>query len=85
MNVLVIGSGGREHALADAFSRSSKVDQVFVSPGNDGIANEFTCVYLPEQKAISEFCEDHSPIMVFIGSETPIAEEIGRASCRERV
>ncbi|MDK7178954.1 phosphoribosylamine--glycine ligase family protein, partial [Micrococcus luteus] len=39
MNILVIGGGGREHALAWRFSKSSEVDQVFVAPGNGGTAS----------------------------------------------
>ena len=40
MRVLIIGSGGREHALCWVFQKSHKVDRVFVSPGNAGTMNE---------------------------------------------
>ncbi|HBT71574.1 MAG TPA: phosphoribosylamine--glycine ligase, partial [Lysinibacillus sp.] len=44
MNVLVIGSGGREHAIAKQFSISPSVHKVFVAPGNDGMGGEIEVV-----------------------------------------
>ncbi|HAA04467.1 MAG TPA: phosphoribosylamine--glycine ligase, partial [Syntrophobacteraceae bacterium] len=44
MKVLVIGSGGRDHAIAWTFAQSSRVKQVFVAHGNAGIASTATCV-----------------------------------------
>ena len=44
MNVLVIGQGGREHALAWKLSLSSQVDTIFIAPGNGGTADEDKCV-----------------------------------------
>ncbi|ENQ3142130.1 phosphoribosylamine--glycine ligase, partial [Acinetobacter baumannii] len=44
MNILVLGSGGREHALAWKIAQDAKVTQVFVAPGNAGTATEPKCV-----------------------------------------
>ena len=46
MKVLVIGSGGREHAIARQFNVSPSVNKVFVAPGNDGMKNDAECVQI---------------------------------------
>lgn len=74
VKVLILGGGGREHALAHAFARSARCEKVFVSPGNAGIALEYPCVLLPDREKIYEFCIDEGIGMVFIGPEQPIAE-----------
>ncbi len=74
VKVLIIGGGGREHALAHAFARSARCEKVFVSPGNAGIALEYPCVLLPDKEKIYDFCEKEGIGMVFIGPEQPIAE-----------
>ena len=48
MNVLVIGGGGREHAIVDALSRSAKVGKIYCAPGNAGIARQAECVSIRE-------------------------------------
>lgn len=74
MNVLIIGSGAREHAVADAFSRSNLTTGVIVCPGNDGIAQNFRCEPMMSFSKIVEFCRAEDIGMVFIGPEQPIAE-----------
>lgn len=74
MKVLIIGSGGREHALADAFSRSSIVSEIIVSPGNAGIAEDFRCLPLDGQDDIARFCHKEAVGLVFIGPEQPIQD-----------
>lgn len=74
MRVLIIGSGGREHALAETFKRSDRVQKVYVSPGNGGIALDFECVELPSFEDIAEFYTKKGIDLVFIGPEQPIAE-----------
>jgi len=74
MNVLIIGSGGREHAIADAFARSPKVGQIFVSPGNGGISLYYDCPDLHSFEDIYTFCQTAQIGMVFIGNEQPIEE-----------
>lgn len=74
MKVLIIGSGGREHAIADAFGRSSICEKLYVSPGNAGIAIEHECLALDDQHKILSFCQKEGIDLVFIGPEQPIAE-----------
>jgi phosphoribosylamine--glycine ligase len=74
LKVLIIGSGGREHAIADAFSRSSKTKEIIVSPGNAGMAEVFRCLLLAGQDEIVQFCHAEKVDMVFIGPEQPIKD-----------
>lgn len=73
-NVLIIGSGGREHALADAFSRSNKVKEIFVSPGNDGIATEYKCLPYSSFEDVLDIVHSYRIDLVFIGPEQPIEQ-----------
>ena len=83
MKILIIGSGGREHAIAHAFSKSQGVKNIIVSPGNAGIALEYTCLPLLDHEEICEYCIQHEIGLVFIGPEQPI--EAGLADIlRER-
>ncbi len=74
MNVLVIGSGGREHALCWAIRKSDLVDELFCAPGNGGIADEATCVDLNASNAneVINFCKDHAIGLVVVGPEVPL-------------
>ncbi len=74
MNILVIGSGGREHAIAEAFARSPRVKRVVVSPGNAGIALKYPTIELASHKSILDYCHESFVDMVFIGPETVIAD-----------
>ncbi len=74
MKVLIIGSGGREHALAECFAKSEKVSGLFVAPGNAGIAIAYNCLPLHTHAEIIRFCLDTHIDMVFIGPEQPISE-----------
>lgn len=74
MKVLIIGSGGREHALASAFAASSKVSSITVAPGNAGIAREFDTADLTDNLRIVNYCLANQPDMVFIGPEQPLAD-----------
>jgi phosphoribosylamine--glycine ligase len=74
MNILVIGSGGREHALAWAIAASPLVDRIYCAPGNAGIAEEAECVALsPSDTAgIIAFCRHAGIDFVVIGPEAPL-------------
>jgi phosphoribosylamine---glycine ligase len=75
MNVLVLGSGGREHALAWKISESKSLDKLFISPGNPGTASIGENVHIDkDHKSIADFCREHSVDLVIIGPEQPLVE-----------
>ena len=73
--ILVIGSGGREHAIAHAFSQSPTVEKVFVSPGNSGMSNCATVIDIKmnEFDLLSSFVKENQIDCVFVGPETPLS------------
>lgn len=90
MNILVIGSGGREHALAWQCAKDDNVQRVYIAPGNAGTALEPKCQNITlknldnddEHKAVIEFCENNAIDMVIVGPEAPLVTGIIDA-CRE--
>jgi len=74
MKVLIIGSGGREHALAWAIAASPLVDRLYCAPGNAGIAEEAECVALhpSDTKGIIAFCKRAAVDFVVVGPEAPL-------------
>jgi len=76
MNVLIIGSGGREHSLAWAIAKSPLLDQLYCSPGNAGMAQISTCVALDveDHQAIIDFAVDRNIGFVVIGPEAPLVD-----------
>ncbi len=74
MKILVIGSGGREHALARAFARSARVSTVFVSPGNPGMRDVAQTIALNDFPAIADFALAQDVAFVFVGPEQPLAD-----------
>jgi len=75
MNVLVIGGGGREHALAWKIAQSNKVQKVFVAPGNGGTARDkrLDNIDITDVKALREFAQSHGVELTVVGPETPLA------------
>ncbi len=73
-NVLVIGSGGSEHALCWRLKQSPSVEKVFCAPGNGGIAEDVTCVAFKTPEEIIEFCKKNAIGLVVIGPEQPLVE-----------
>jgi phosphoribosylamine--glycine ligase len=74
MNVLLIGSGGREHALAWAISASPLLTRLYCAPGNAGIAQVAECVDLDiaSHVVVAEFCRAHDIGLVIVGPEAPL-------------
>ena len=75
MNILILGSGGREHALAWAVKQNPKCDALYAAPGNAGMAAHATCVALnPEKSAdILSFVQENNISFVIVGPEAPLA------------
>jgi len=74
LNILVIGSGGREHSIAECFAKSKQIKRVIVAPGNAGIALQYECANLQTQEEIYNFCVQNLIDLVFVGPEKPIAD-----------
>ena len=79
MNVLLLGSGGREHALAWKLAQSPLLDTLYAAPGNPGIAAHAQCVDLDpaDHRAVIDFCLRHSVTFVVIGPEAPLVAGLG--------
>lgn len=79
MNILVLGSGGREHAIAWSLAQSSKANQIFVAPGNGGtahIAKNIPSLNINDGNAVLGFARDNDVEMVVIGPEAPLVEGV---------
>ncbi|HET9429318.1 MAG TPA: phosphoribosylamine--glycine ligase [Allosphingosinicella sp.] len=76
MNVLLIGSGGREHALAWKLAQSPMISRLFAAPGNPGIAEEAELVAIEpgDHRSVIDFCRRHSIGLVVIGPEAPLVD-----------
>jgi phosphoribosylamine--glycine ligase len=74
MNVLIIGAGGREHALALALAKSPSLTRLFVAPGNPGCAAvaENVPLAIGDHRAIIDFCRSHDIALVVVGPEAPL-------------
>ena len=81
MNVLLIGGGGREHALAWKLAQSPDLDTLYAAPGNPGIAAHATCVALDvaDHAAVIAFVQAHDVGLVVIGPEAPLVDGLGDA------
>ena len=78
MNILLLGSGGREHALAWKIAQSSKCDKLYIAPGNAGTANagENVAIKADDFEALKTFCVEKSVNMVVVGPEDPLVKGI---------
>ena len=76
MNVLIIGSGGREHAITWKVVQSPRADKVFVLPGNPGtvqIAENVEGISVDDHAAVINFCKTNQIDLVIVGPEAPLA------------
>jgi phosphoribosylamine---glycine ligase len=74
MNVLVIGRGGREHSIVKKLSESKQVENLFVAPGNVGMAKQASCVAIEETESIRliGFAKENNIDLTIIGPENPL-------------
>jgi phosphoribosylamine--glycine ligase len=79
VNVLLVGSGGREHALAWKLARSPRLTRLVAAPGNPGIARHAECVAVSvdDHDALVRLAEKERPDLVVIGPETPLVAGLG--------
>ena len=75
MKVLVVGSGGREHAIVDALFRSPSVDKIYCAPGNAGIAQQAECVAIKDTdvEALKAFALENAIDLTVVGPESALA------------
>lgn len=86
MNILVLGGGGREHAIAWSLAKSPRTDKLYVAPGNGGtadIARNVPDLAVEDGRAVLAFVEEHDVQLVVIGPEAPlvagVADELREA------
>ncbi|MEZ5724815.1 MAG: phosphoribosylamine--glycine ligase [Paracoccaceae bacterium] len=81
MNILILGSGGREHALAWAIRQNPKCDRLIVAPGNPGIAALAECADLDilSRSEVCDFAQENAIDLVVIGPEAPLAAGVADA------
>jgi len=78
MKILVIGSGGREHAIVDALALSPKVSKIFAAPGNGGIAElaELAPIPVDDIDGLTEFARTRRMDLTFVGPEIPLSKGV---------
>ncbi len=76
MKILVVGSGGRDHAIAWKFRTSPRVNRVYVAHGNAGIAGTAECVNLKTIEEMADFAEKERIDLTFVGPERPLSAGI---------
>ncbi len=82
MNILILGSGGREHALAWAVKQNPKVDRLIVAPGNAGIAMLAECadIDILDGTTVVTFCAENAIDFIVVGPEAPLAAGVADAT-----
>ena len=75
MKILVVGSGGREHAICHAFQQSERVEKIYCAPGNAGIAEIAECINIKPDRIgeLADLAEKLSVDLTFVGGETSLA------------
>ena len=74
MKVLIVGSGGREHAIAWSVAKSPKVDKIYCAPGNAGIAELAECVSIGamEFEKLADFAQENQIGLTIVGMDDPL-------------
>jgi phosphoribosylamine--glycine ligase len=87
MNVLLIGSGGREHALAWKITQSPRLTKLYIAPGNAGTltCGENVSVDIDDHADMVRFCKEKQVDLVFVGPETPLATGIADSLSAQRI
>ena len=84
MNILVVGGGGREHALVWKIAQSKNADKIYAAPGNPGIARNAECVDIPSDvKSLLKFAKENSIGLTVVGPEAPLVAGIADAFNKE--
>src|SRR3990172_4591809 len=85
MKILIVGSGGREHALAWKISKSKRVEKIFVAPGNGGTAEiaENVDIKDTELEKLADFASDNNIDLTVVGPETPLTLGIVDLFCEK--
>lgn len=78
MRILVVGGGGREHALVWKLSQSPRVEKIYCAPGNPGIGEIAECVNISVDniKALCGFAREHNVDLTVVGPEKPLTDGI---------
>ena len=81
MNILVIGSGGREHAIAWKVSQSPRLAKLYIAPGNPGTASvgENVDLNISDHHAVIRLCKEKNIALVIVGPESPLANGMADA------
>lgn len=76
MKVLMIGSGGREHALIKALLKSPRLTKLYCAPGNGGISRDAECVDIPvmDKAAMVSFAKENDIDLAFVAPDDPLAD-----------
>ena len=87
MNILILGSGGREHSLAWAIKQNPKCDNIYVAPGNAGIAEIARCISIDilDPEEVLQTVKKYSIDFVIIGPEAPLAAGVSDYLRKERI
>ena len=79
MKILVVGGGGREHAIVWKLAQSPLADEIYCAPGNAGIAHLADCVNIPAEDvdALLDFAQAENIDLTVVGPEAPLSLGIG--------
>ena len=78
MKILVIGSGGREHAIVDALAKSPKTSKIFAAPGNGGMREhaELVSITVDDIAGLASFARNQRIDLTFVGPEAPLSQGV---------